>query len=271
MEATIPRNGANVYSKPAGTTAVSGTTIESSKYNQTIDDLVNDANLARPIVAGGTGATTAGDARANLSVQEESDGLTSIAALGTAADKMLYTTAEDTYAEADLTSFARSILDDADAASARATLGASQSPLDEDDFASNSAARPPTQQSSKAYVDNKVAALPFTKQYISSGQPVTSGGTLTLAHGFSELPKFVQLRLRFDTAALGYDIGHQVIAPDHFCADGSRNQGVSVRINTSDVIVYFGSHSSVFRLLDTTGARQDVSNGDVRLIVSAWA
>ena len=54
----MPRNGSGVYSKPAGTTAVADTLIESAKYNQTIDDLVADANEARPITAGGTGATS---------------------------------------------------------------------------------------------------------------------------------------------------------------------------------------------------------------------
>ena len=55
--------------------------------------------------------------------QTQDAGLTSIAGLTTAADKMLYTTASDTYAVTDLTSFARSILDDADAASVRTTIG----------------------------------------------------------------------------------------------------------------------------------------------------
>lgn len=49
--------------------------------------------------------------------------LTSIATLGTAANKMLYTTGVNVAAEADLTAFARTILDDATAAAARTTLG----------------------------------------------------------------------------------------------------------------------------------------------------
>lgn len=63
----MPRNGSGVYSKPAGTTAVTGTTIESAKYNSVVDDLVEDANAARPVVAGGTGATTAAGATTALS------------------------------------------------------------------------------------------------------------------------------------------------------------------------------------------------------------
>lgn len=62
----MPRDGSGVFSKPAGTTAVANTTIESAKYNQTIDDLVTDANTPRPIVAGGTGASTAAGARTAL-------------------------------------------------------------------------------------------------------------------------------------------------------------------------------------------------------------
>lgn len=81
------------------------------------------------VLDGGTGSSTAAGARTNLGVAIGSDvqaydaGLASIAALTTAADKMVYTTALDTYAVTSLTSFARTLLDDADAATARTTLG----------------------------------------------------------------------------------------------------------------------------------------------------
>lgn len=62
----MPRDGSGIYSKAAGTTAVSGQTIESAKYNSQVDDMVADLNAARPITAGGTGATTAAGAQTNL-------------------------------------------------------------------------------------------------------------------------------------------------------------------------------------------------------------
>ena len=62
----MPRNGSNVYSRPGGTTAVSGASISSTAYNAFVTDLETDLNLARPIVAGGTGATTAAGARTAL-------------------------------------------------------------------------------------------------------------------------------------------------------------------------------------------------------------
>lgn len=64
----MPRDGSGVYSKPAGSTATTGDVALAATHNNPIDDLVTDANTARPVVAGGTGAATALAARANLGV-----------------------------------------------------------------------------------------------------------------------------------------------------------------------------------------------------------
>lgn len=64
----MPRNGSGVYSAPAGTLATTLTTIKSPEYNAFVNDLVTDANAARPVVAGGTGGTSVSTAQSALSV-----------------------------------------------------------------------------------------------------------------------------------------------------------------------------------------------------------
>jgi hypothetical protein len=62
----MPRDGSNVYTQPFPN-VVDGTTIESAVYNGYTNDVTIDLNTARPIVAGGTGATSADQALVNLS------------------------------------------------------------------------------------------------------------------------------------------------------------------------------------------------------------
>jgi len=125
----MPRDGSGNFTLPANTQAVSGDPISSTKFNTLVQDLEADANVDRPIAAGGTGASTALAARANLgleigvNVQAFDAGLLSIAGLTTLADRSIYTTASDTYAVYTLTAAGRAILDDADASAQRTTLG----------------------------------------------------------------------------------------------------------------------------------------------------
>lgn len=76
-------------------------------------------------IAVGTGGGTAvfsNDATLATTYQPLDSGLTSIAGLTTAANKMIYTTGSDTYAVTDLSSFARTLLDDTSQATAAATI-----------------------------------------------------------------------------------------------------------------------------------------------------
>ena len=81
------------------------------------------------VADGGTGASTASGARTNLGVAIGSDvlafdaGLASLVTVDTAADLLPYTTAANIWASTSLTAFARTLLDDADAATMRTTLG----------------------------------------------------------------------------------------------------------------------------------------------------
>ena len=109
-----------IATQDASSIAVTGGTITGGTITGITDLAVAD---------GGTGASDAGTARTNLgvaigsNVQAYDAGLQSIAGLTTSADQTVYTTASDTYATTSLTSFGRSLIDDADASAARTTLG----------------------------------------------------------------------------------------------------------------------------------------------------
>ena len=132
----MARSGAGVYSLPAGSTITNGDTSDASDLNTPFADLEQDANTPRPIVAGGTGATTASAARTALglvigadvqaagSYQPLDADLTALAGLASAANKAPYFTGTAAAALFDLTAAGRALIDDADAAAQRATLGA---------------------------------------------------------------------------------------------------------------------------------------------------
>lgn len=102
MEATIPRDGSDIYSWPSGGVAVTGDPISSSAYNAFRADLLTDLNTPRAVAMGGTGASTASDARTNLGAMASDALLLAIAALTTASDRFLKFTGVDTVSVFDL-------------------------------------------------------------------------------------------------------------------------------------------------------------------------
>jgi hypothetical protein len=72
-----------------------------------------------------------------------------------------------------------------------------------------------------AFDDTRLNGVPFTKIYTSAQQTYTIGGSLTLAHGLGEVPKFAFVIMRCTTADHGYSIGDEFFWVGHTDGDGS--------------------------------------------------
>lgn len=116
---------------------------------------------------GSTMAISATQAFFDALYQPLDTGLTSFAALPTVADRYAYSTALNVWAEGTITSFARTILDDADAATVRTTIGAG------------------TGAGTVTSVDGSggTTGLTLTGGPITTTGTLTLGGTLAVANG----------------------------------------------------------------------------------------
>lgn len=192
----MPRSGSGVYSKPAGTTAVPNTTITSSQFNTSIDDIAADLNFPRPIASGGTGAANVADARDNLGLEIGADVqgydplLAAIAALTTSADKLIYSTGPDAVSLTPITSFARTILDDADAATMRETLGAASSAITI--TSSGNGVSGGGSLSSNRVITLNLGALPvITAASLASPRAVVTNGSVAGSQSMMEPDEFL--------------------------------------------------------------------------------
>jgi len=212
------------------------------------------------IAANAAAAQTALALVPGTDVQAYDATLTSIASKGTAVDKTLYTTGIDTWAETPLTAAGRALIDDADAAAQRTTLGlVIGTDVQAYDATLNSIASRGTAadkmlyttgidtwaeaaitSAGRALVAGANAAAQLTtlgtesfNVFVSTDQTITVSGALTLAHGLGVAPRALLVMLVCQTAELNYSVGDVATLSNNYPAMVPDATNVNVRYNST--------------------------------------
>jgi hypothetical protein len=151
-----------------GDTAVTGIDINSGSIDGTAigSTSASTGNFTSLSISGTDYTSTINDA-----------GLASIAGLTTAANKMIYTTASDTYATTTLSSFGRTLIDDADASAARTTLGLGSAATTASTAYATAAQG--TKADSAVQPAANISVLTNNSGYITGNQTITLSGDAT--------------------------------------------------------------------------------------------
>lgn len=258
----MPRNGSGVYSKVPGTEAVSGQAASSSDYNAQVDDLVADANAARPIVAGGTGAATAAAARTNLGAQEQDALLDDFVAQG-GLGSLGTASAEDFTDDDDLAVDPGNVGSRGNMAAA---IGAAVNALavDQGDWNTGTSTDEGTITPAKlaAVFD---AVLPET--FESGAQTITANTLLTVAHGLSATPRHFHGSLECVTTQAGYAVGDFLNYDLVYQSTSTSDVGCACWADATNVYVRFSG--TPLATYTTSGVFTSLTPGNFNLHITA--
>jgi hypothetical protein len=197
-----------------------------------------------------------------VDVQQQDAGLQSIANLTTAADKMIYTIGADSYQVTGLTAAGRAILDDADNAAQRTTLGLVAVASSGNASDVTSAVSPSHYTNTSTDVDGHLSgidtalgltlSLPQYQSITSASSPVTgainyhyaantSGGAITInLPAISGLTTGQRIYIKLNTAGNDLTLTPNATAPDTI--DGQSSYVLDVQYSALTLVVGAGSN-----------------------------
>lgn len=120
-------------------------------------------------------------------------------------------------------------------------------------------------------LEGDVAALPITKEFVSSDQTITAAGALTIAHTLGVVPKIVAGYLINETAEVGYSPGDIVPCPLFQIGD-SASYGPGIVLTSANISLRFGSSGGGFTVTNfTTGGLANITAANWKLRIRAYA
>ena len=118
----------------------------------------------------------------------------------------------------------------------------------------------------------KSSGFPFTKEYVSTEQTITSGGTINLTHGLGAVPKLVRAELVCVVANGTHGLGDIIELDGGYIPPSTlASIGHEIKKNETTITVIYGSAATVYLAKSTAGASEPLTNTSWRLIVRAWA
>ena len=300
----MPRSG-GIFSLIASYFATPGQTIRTEQHNPVLEDIAQAltgsvardgsspmlGNLpmnGRKITNLGA-ATLASDVPRFDQVLPSSPYLNAVSGLTLAANQIPYATGAATAATTPLTAFGRSLIDDADAAAGRATLGAQAAgatltsleglSLVAGDIlyatGPDTLARLPKGTAGQALVVNTPATAPewvstFSKSYESAQTTVALNTLYTFAHGLGGVPKLMQAYYVCKSATNGYEIGDYVPI-----LQGTENYNSNVSpamiLSATQIKVRIASNALMESIGIDGTTRSNYLPANFDLVVRAWA
>lgn len=300
----MPRSG-GIFSLISSYFATPGQTIRTEQHNPVLEDIATAltgsvardgsspmlGNLpmnGRKITNLGA-ATLASDVPRFDQVLPSSPYLNAVSGLTLAANQIPYATGAATAATTPLTAFGRSLIDDADAAAGRATLGAQAAgatltsleglSLVAGDIlyatGPDTLARLPKGTAGKALVVNAAATAPewvstFSKSYESAQTTVALNTLYTFAHGLGGVPKLMQAYYVCKSATNGYEIGDYVPI-----LQGTENYNSNVSpamiLSATQIKVRIASNALMESIGIDGTTRSNYLPANFDLVVRAWA
>lgn len=115
-----------------------------------------------------------------------------------------------------------------------------------------------------------VSSQIFTNYYQSPNQAIVAAGSLSISHGLGKVPTLIQRFLVCVTAQAGYVPGDVIdMGPP---SDRAYSTGLAVVADATKLLGRYGSLGSVFSVLNKgTGAQSDITPANWRLFLRAWA